>query len=79
MPTNVPLYPQFQAYFRDRKPPTLIVCGGKNDTIFPEEGAHPYLRDLPDAELTLLDTGILRWRTSSTRWLRSSGRSWIET
>jgi pimeloyl-ACP methyl ester carboxylesterase len=54
--TNVPLYPQFQAFFRDRKPPTLIVWG-KNDKIFPEEGAHPYLRDLPDAEMHILDTG----------------------
>ncbi|WP_238312829.1 alpha/beta fold hydrolase [Methylobacterium crusticola] len=54
--TNVPLYPQFQAFFRARKPPTLIVWG-KNDTIFPAEGATPYLRDLPDAELHLLDTG----------------------
>jgi len=54
--TNLPLYPQFQAFFRDRKPPTLIVWG-KNDKIFPEAGAHPYLRDLPDAELHILDTG----------------------
>ncbi|TWF46458.1 alpha/beta fold hydrolase [Neorhizobium alkalisoli] len=54
--TNVPLYPQFQQFFRDRKPPTLIVWG-KNDKIFPAEGAHPYLRDLPNAELHLLDTG----------------------
>ena len=28
--TNVPLYPKFQAFFRERKPPTLIVWG-KND------------------------------------------------
>lgn len=54
--TNVPLYPQFQAFFRKHKPPTLIVWG-KNDTIFPEAGAHPYLRDLPDAEMHLLDSG----------------------
>ena len=54
--TNVPLYPQFQAFFRTRKPPTLIVWG-QNDKIFPAEGARPYLRDLPDAELHLLDTG----------------------
>jgi pimeloyl-ACP methyl ester carboxylesterase len=54
--TNVQLYPQFQQFFRDRKPPTLIVWG-KNDKIFPEEGAHPYLRDLPDAEMHILDTG----------------------
>lgn len=54
--TNVALYPQFQAFFRERHPPTLIVWG-KNDVIFPAEGARPYLRDLPDAELHLLDTG----------------------
>ncbi|MFN3400312.1 MAG: alpha/beta fold hydrolase, partial [Ferrovibrio sp.] len=54
--TNVPLYPQFQKFFRDRKPPTLIIWG-KNDKIFPEEGAHPYRRDLPDAEFHILNTG----------------------
>jgi pimeloyl-ACP methyl ester carboxylesterase len=54
--TNVPLYPAVQAYFRKYKPPMLIVWG-KNDYIFPEEGAHPYRRDLPDAELHLLSTG----------------------
>jgi pimeloyl-ACP methyl ester carboxylesterase len=54
--SNVPLYPQFQAFFRERKPPTLIVWGA-NDKIFPADGAHPYLRDLPNAELHLLDTG----------------------
>jgi pimeloyl-ACP methyl ester carboxylesterase len=54
--TNVPLYPDFQAFFRAKQPPALIVWG-KNDTIFPAEGATPYLRDLPNAELHLLDTG----------------------
>ncbi len=54
--TNVSLYPKFQAYFRDRQPPTLILWG-KNDRIFPEVGAHAYLRDLPDAETHLLNSG----------------------
>jgi pimeloyl-ACP methyl ester carboxylesterase len=54
--SNVTLYPRFQAFFRAHQPPTLIVWG-KNDVIFPAEGARPYLRDLPDAELHLLDTG----------------------
>ncbi len=54
--TNVELYPRFQAFFRERKPPTLIVWGA-NDKIFPAQGAHPYRRDLPDAEFHLLDTG----------------------
>jgi pimeloyl-ACP methyl ester carboxylesterase len=54
--TNVPLYPQFQAFFRKYQPPTLVVWG-KNDVIFPPEGAAPYRRDLPDVEVHLLDTG----------------------
>jgi pimeloyl-ACP methyl ester carboxylesterase len=54
--SNPPLYPQWQAYFREYQPPTLIVWG-RNDQIFPADGAHPYLRDLKDVELHLLDTG----------------------
>jgi pimeloyl-ACP methyl ester carboxylesterase len=54
--SNPPLYPEWQAYFRKYQPPTLIVWG-KNDYIFPEEGAHPYRRDLMNAEFHLLDTG----------------------
>ncbi|HEY0759225.1 MAG TPA: alpha/beta hydrolase [Acidisarcina sp.] len=54
--TNPPLYPDFQAFFRKYQPPTLIVWG-KNDTVFPAEGAVPYKRDLPEAEIHLIDTG----------------------
>lgn len=54
--TNPPLYPAWQAYFRKHQPPMLIVWG-KNDKIFPAAGATPYLRDLPQAELHLLDSG----------------------
>ena len=54
--SNPPLYPGWQAYFRKHQPPMLIVWG-KGDKIFPPAGAHPYLRDLPKAELHLLDTG----------------------
>jgi pimeloyl-ACP methyl ester carboxylesterase len=54
--TNVPLYPEFQAFFRKYQPPTLIVWG-KNDFIFPADGAVPYPRDLKDVETHLLDTG----------------------
>ncbi len=49
-------YPAWQAYLRDHQPPTLVVWG-KNDVIFPAEGAHPYKRDLKDLEFHLLDTG----------------------
>lgn len=53
---NVRLYPQFQSFFRAQHPPTLIVWG-QRDVIFPAAGARAYLRDMPDAELHLLDTG----------------------
>ena len=54
--TNLPLYPEFQAFFRKYQPPTPIVWG-KNDAVFPTEGAIPYKRDLPNAEIHLIDTG----------------------
>lgn len=54
--TNVPLYPHWQTYLREHQPPTLIVWG-RNDHIFPDDGAYPYLRDLNDVEFVLLDTG----------------------
>lgn len=54
--SNPPHYPQWQEYFRKYQPPTLIVWG-KNDTIFPAEGAYPYRRDLTNVDFHLLDTG----------------------
>jgi pimeloyl-ACP methyl ester carboxylesterase len=54
--SNPPLYPQWQDYFRKYQPPTLVVWG-RNDFIFPQEGAIPYQRDLKNIEVHLLDTG----------------------
>ena len=54
--SNPPHYPEWQEYFRNHQPPTLIVWG-KNDSIFPAAGAHPYRRNLKDVEFHLLDTG----------------------
>jgi pimeloyl-ACP methyl ester carboxylesterase len=54
--SNPPLYPKWQAYFREHQPPTLIVWG-KNDAIFPAAGAYPYRRDLKTVEFHFLDTG----------------------
>ena len=54
--SNPARYPAWQAFFRSQQPPTLIVWG-KNDFIFPGEGAEPYRRDLKDLEVHLLDTG----------------------
>ncbi len=61
--TNVPLYPQWHAYFRKYKPPMLIVWG-KNDEIFVAAGAEPYHRDLPNAEIHMLDTGHFALETN---------------
>jgi pimeloyl-ACP methyl ester carboxylesterase len=54
--TNLPLYPKVQAWLREQQPPALIVWG-KNDFIFPADGAHPYKRDLKDLEFHLIDSG----------------------
>jgi pimeloyl-ACP methyl ester carboxylesterase len=54
--TNVDLYPQWHEYLRVNQPPALLAWG-RNDQFFPPEGARAYLRDLPEAELHLLDTG----------------------
>jgi pimeloyl-ACP methyl ester carboxylesterase len=53
---NVKLYPRWQEYLRANQPPALLPWG-ENDQFFPPEGARAYLRDLPEAELHLLDTG----------------------
>jgi pimeloyl-ACP methyl ester carboxylesterase len=54
--SNVERYDRWQAWLRKHTPPTLIAWGS-NDPFFPEPGARAYLRDLPDAELHLFDTG----------------------
>ena len=54
--TNLGHYAAWQAYFRRYQPPLLIVWGS-NDPIFPPVGARAYLRDLPHAQMHLLDTG----------------------
>ena len=63
--TNVVLYPVWQAYFRERRPPMLVVWG-KNDQIFVVAGAEAFKRDLPSAEVYLLDTGHFALETHGT-------------
>jgi pimeloyl-ACP methyl ester carboxylesterase len=53
---NIKLYPRWQEYLRANQPPVLLPWG-QNDQFFPPAGARAYLRDLPEAELHLLDTG----------------------
>jgi pimeloyl-ACP methyl ester carboxylesterase len=54
--TNVALYPTWQAYFRKRQPPLLAVWGDK-DPFFLPAGAQAFKRDVPKAEVHLLNTG----------------------
>jgi pimeloyl-ACP methyl ester carboxylesterase len=54
--SNVKLYPQFQEYFRNAKPPLLAIWG-KNDPFFTPAGAEAFRKDLPNAHVQLLDTG----------------------
>jgi pimeloyl-ACP methyl ester carboxylesterase len=54
--TNVASYPVWQAWLRERKPPTLVVWG-RNDPSFIAAGGAAYKRDVPDAEIHLLDAG----------------------
>jgi pimeloyl-ACP methyl ester carboxylesterase len=54
--SNLALYDSWHVFFRTKQPKTLIVWG-KNDPFFTVEGAQAYLRDIPKAELHLLDTG----------------------
>lgn len=64
--TNLPRYPEWQAYFRKYQPPTLVIWG-KNDAIFLAAGAQPYRRDNPKAEVHLLDTGHFALETQGAQ------------
>jgi pimeloyl-ACP methyl ester carboxylesterase len=54
--SNVALYPAFQAYLRKHRPPLLAVWG-KNDPFFLPAGAEAFKRDVPNAEVRLIDAG----------------------
>ena len=54
--SNVALYPQFQAFFREHQPPLLAVWG-QNDPFFLPAGAKAFARDNPNAEIHFFDTG----------------------
>jgi pimeloyl-ACP methyl ester carboxylesterase len=54
--SNVARYDEWRSYFRKHQPPMLIVWG-RNDPFFAVEGARSFQRDLPKAELHLLDGG----------------------
>jgi pimeloyl-ACP methyl ester carboxylesterase len=65
--SNLAHYDEWQSFFRNKQPKTLIVWG-KNDPFFTVEGARAYLRDIPKAELHLIDTGHFALEDSS-EWI----------
>ena len=62
---NVALYPDFQAYFREHQPPLLAVWG-RHDPAFIPPGAEAFRRDLPKAEIHLLDAGHFALETHAS-------------
>ncbi|MBC8881998.1 MULTISPECIES: alpha/beta fold hydrolase [Pseudomonas] len=54
--SNVAAYPSFQEYLRKYQPPLLAVWG-KHDPAFIPPGAHAFRKDVPAAEVHLLDAG----------------------
>jgi pimeloyl-ACP methyl ester carboxylesterase len=62
-PSNIDEYPAFQEYFRTHQPPALVAWGSR-DEIFGPDGARAFARDLPDAEIHLLDAGHYALETS---------------
>ncbi len=53
---NFPQYDHWHAYFRKHQPPALVMWG-KHDPVFIVPGAEAYLKDLPEAQLHVLDGG----------------------
>lgn len=62
--SNVERYDEWHAYFREHRPPTLVLWG-KGDFVFAEPGAHAYKRDLPDAEVHILNAGHFALETNA--------------
>jgi len=60
---NLAWFPRYQVWLREHAPPTLILWG-PHDGYMPEAAARAYLRDLPEAELHLLDAGHWLLETS---------------
>ncbi len=63
--SNVALYPAFQAYLREHRPP-LLAAWGRNDAHFVPAGALAFRTDVPDAEIHFVDAGHFALETHAT-------------
>jgi pimeloyl-ACP methyl ester carboxylesterase len=62
--TNVALYPNFQKYFRTKKP-RLLATWGRNDPFFLPPGAEAFKRDIPEAVVRFYDAGHFALETNA--------------
>jgi pimeloyl-ACP methyl ester carboxylesterase len=60
---NIERYPLYQRYLRTHRPPLLAIWG-KNDVFFIPPGAEAFKRDLPNADVRLLDAGHFALETN---------------
>jgi len=63
--SNVERYDEWHAYFRQHQPPTLVLWG-KGDFVFAEPGAQAYRKDLPKAEIHVLNAGHFALETKAS-------------
>jgi pimeloyl-ACP methyl ester carboxylesterase len=70
--SNIALYPGFQAYFREHRPPLLAIWG-RNDPFFLPAGAEAFKRDIPDAKIRFLDTGHFALETHAAEIAEAIG------
>jgi pimeloyl-ACP methyl ester carboxylesterase len=61
--TNLEMYPVFQEYFRTHQPPAVVIWG-KHDAFFNVSEAFCYKRDLPKAEVHILEGGHMALETN---------------
>ena len=71
--SNLTLYPVFQKYFSDAKPPLLAIWG-KHDPFFIPAGAEAYRRDNPNAVVEFLDSGHFALETHFEKIASEIGR-----
>jgi pimeloyl-ACP methyl ester carboxylesterase len=78
--TNIKMFPEFQEYFRTHQPPALVIWG-RHDPFFSVEEAHCYQRDLPDAQVYIVEGAhmILETNFDEVMGLISSFLSSIKT
>lgn len=61
--THLEMLPVYQEYFRNYQPPALVIWG-KHDVFFDVKEAACYKRDLPNAQVHILDGGHMALETN---------------